>query len=120
FVGGFGHAPNADGVGWFLSEVWPLVQDGAPGLRLMIVGADPAPEILAQACDGVEIAGSVSEEALDAAYRRARLAIAPLRFGAGVKGKVLEALRHGVPCVTTTVGAQGLEAAAALRVADDA
>ena len=120
FVGGFGHAPNADGVGWFLSDVWPLVRDGAAALRLMIVGADPGPEILALAGDGVEIAGSVPEEALDAAYRRARLAIAPLRFGAGVKGKVLEAMRHGVPCVTTTVGAQGLEAATSLRVADDA
>ena len=120
FVGGFAHAPNADGIGWFLDEVWPLVRDRAPRLGLVIAGSDPPPSVQARASGRIAVTGTLSEEELVAAYGGARVAIAPLRFGAGVKGKVLEAMRHGVPCVTTTVGAQGLEANPELRVADDA
>ncbi|MBJ6978553.1 MULTISPECIES: glycosyltransferase [unclassified Luteimonas] len=120
FVGGFAHAPNADAVAWFLAEAWPHVRAACPGLRMVVAGADPGPEILAFAGPDVEVTGALTEEDLMAAYARARVAVAPLRFGAGVKGKVLESLRHGVPCVTTTVGAQGLEDAEALRVADQA
>jgi len=119
FVGGFAHAPNADGILWFIREVWPSVSAGLPGLRLLVIGADPPAELRELAGPVIEVAGAVDDQALDAAYARARVVIAPLRFGAGVKGKVVEAMRHGVPCVTTTVGAQGLEGAGGLLVADD-
>ncbi len=120
FVGGFAHAPNADGALWFTREVWPLMRARHPQLRLSLVGAEPSDEVLALAADDVTVTGYLAEDALVAHYGRARVAIAPLRFGAGTKGKVLEALRFGVPCVTTPTGAQGLADAHMLGVADDA
>lgn len=119
FVGGFAHAPNADGIAWFADQVWPLVQRERPGLRLVIAGAEPTDAVVALAGDSVDVTGALDEAALALAYARARVAIAPLRFGAGVKGKVVEAMRWGVPCVVTGVGAQGLADAKELRVADD-
>lgn len=77
---------------------------------------------LARASAGpIAVTGYVSEVSLERAYRSTRVAIAPLRFGAGMKGKVVEAMRFGVPMVTTQVGAQGLaDAGDALLVSDDA
>lgn len=119
FVGGFGHVPNVDGAIWLVREIWPLIREMDPTLRLVLVGADPTDELLASAADDIEVTGRISEESLSAHYARARVAIAPLRFGAGLKGKVVEAMRHGVPCVATRVGAQGFGDAESLRVADD-
>jgi glycosyltransferase involved in cell wall biosynthesis len=119
FVGGFAHAPNTDGVLWFVENVWPLVRRAQPALRLVVLGADPPEQVRALAGDGVDIAGPVAEDVLLHAYARARVAIAPLRFGAGVKGKVLEAMRLGVPCVTTPVGAQGLGDAGCLAITSE-
>ncbi|HST44760.1 MAG TPA: glycosyltransferase [Luteimonas sp.] len=120
FVGGFGHLPNADAVLWFAREVWPMVAGRHPQLRLCLAGGDPPPEVTALAGPSVEVTGRLSEAALGERYRRARVAVAPLRFGAGLKGKVVEAMWHGIPCVTTSTGRQGLADAHALRVADDA
>jgi glycosyltransferase involved in cell wall biosynthesis len=120
FVGGFAHAPNADGVAWFAREVWPLVRAKHPEYRLSLVGSDPTDEISALAAEDVFVTGSLTEPALIARYGLARVAIAPMRFGAGLKGKVLESMRFGVPCVTTSVGAQGLSEATFLRVTDEA
>jgi len=120
FVGGYAHAPNEDGAVWFAREAWPIIRAQAPGLRLVLAGADPGRSLRELECDDIVVPGRISEAALLELYAGARLAIAPLRFGAGVKGKVVEAMRHGVPCVTTTVGAQGLEDAGCLRVADSA
>lgn len=121
FVGGFAHAPNIDGLLWFAREVWPDVVAAAKGTTLTIVGSRPPAEILALAGETIDVRGFVSDEALARVYRSARVAIAPLRFGAGMKGKVAEAMRFGLPMVTTSVGAQGLaDAGDALLVADPA
>lgn len=119
FVGGFSHAPNIDAALWFVRRVWPIVHRECPEHRLCLVGADPPDEISALARSDVLVTGHVPEHELVAYYYSARAVVAPLRFGAGVKGKVLEAMRYGVPCVTTSVGAQGLEDAGFLRVSDD-
>ena len=120
FVGGYAHAPNADAAVWFTREVWPLVKARIPDCRLRLIGADPGAEVRQLASAEVAVTGYLSEGALNDEYRNARVALAPLRFGAGTKGKVLEAMRLGIPCVVTPTGAQGLEDAAFLRVADDA
>jgi glycosyltransferase involved in cell wall biosynthesis len=121
FVGGFGHAPNVDGMLWFAREVWPAVTSARPDVRLTIVGSRAPSDILALAGETVDVRGFIPDDALELAYRSARVAIAPLRFGAGMKGKVVEAMRFGVPMVTTVVGAQGLaDAGDALLVSDDA
>lgn len=119
FVAGFAHAPNVDAALWFVREVFPLVRSEAPGVRLSLVGSNPRPEVLALASEDIEVTGYVNDAALEERYRRARVAVAPLRFGGGVKGKVLESLQYGLPCVTTSVGMQGLaDASSFMQVAD--
>ena len=108
FVGGFGHPPNQDAAVWFAADVLPLVRAEVPGARLSIIGSNPTSTVRALAGDGITVAANVSDAELAAAYARARVAVVPLRCGAGVKLKVVEALRDGVPLVTTPVGAQGL------------
>jgi glycosyltransferase involved in cell wall biosynthesis/GT2 family glycosyltransferase len=107
FVGNFKHTPNVDAVLDFHERVWPLIKPGLPGARLTIVGAAPPEAVLALGRDDVDVTGWVPqvEPYLDAA----RVSVAPLRYGAGVKGKIGEALGRGLPVVTTRVGAEGME-----------
>lgn len=120
FVAGFAHPPNVDAAKWLVGEVMPLVRERMPGAELWLVGANPTAEVLALAGDGVDVTGYVTDEQLQAFYRAARVAVVPLRFGAGVKSKVVEALQQGLPIVTTAVGAQGLEGLEGVaRVEDD-
>jgi glycosyltransferase involved in cell wall biosynthesis len=105
FIGAYQHAPNLDGLRWFLHSVFPRLRASLPGVRLTIVGADPPPEALALAAPDVVIAGHVAD--LAQVYNVCRLSIAPLRFGAGVKGKVLLSLGYGVPVVGTRLAAEG-------------
>lgn len=120
FVAGFDHLPNRDAAQWFVHEVLPRIHVVKPDLHISFVGSNPPPEVLALAGEHVAVTGWVSEEDLERHYKSARVAIAPLRYGAGVKAKVIEAMRFGLPMVTTSVGAQGLEAASeALVVHDD-
>lgn len=119
FVAGFAHAPNVDAATWFVQEILPLVKQQIPDVSVTLVGSNPRPEVLALASPGVKVTGYVSDETLAQYYREARVSVAPLRFGGGVKGKVLESLRYGVPCVTTSIGMQGLGDAAKFMLAAD-
>ncbi|MCG6986432.1 MAG: glycosyltransferase [Thiocapsa sp.] len=107
FIGGFRHPPNTDAITWFCERIWPRVRERLPDVRLSIVGSYPTPEVLALEGAGVSVLGYVEE--LDGLFERARLSIAPLRYGAGLKGKVVTSLGYGVPCVVTPVAAEGLE-----------
>ncbi len=121
FVAGFAHGPNIDAAQWLVTEVMPLVWAHDPDTRLSLVGSNPTEAVQALAEYRVEVTGFVSDEELAQRYDRARVAIVPLRFGAGVKGKVVEALQQGLPLVTTSIGAQGLEGLhEVVGVADDA
>jgi GT2 family glycosyltransferase len=108
FVAGFGHTPNIDAAIWFVEDLLPLIRSRRPGIAVSLIGSNPVDRIKALAVNGVEVTGYVSNEELAGRYAAARLAVVPLRFGAGIKLKVLEAMAHGVPVVTTPVGAQGL------------
>lgn len=108
FVGGFSHPPNGDGVLWFVGEIWPAVQKQLPGVVFNIAGSGPPREILALASDDVKVLGFVSDERLTELYRTSRLVVIPLRYGAGVKGKTVEAMAHGVPVVSTEWGVEGM------------
>lgn len=108
FVAGFAHPPNVDAACWLVREILPRVRQAVPGARLILAGSNPTRDVLALAGDGVEVTGSLSADALAARYAAARVAVVPLRFGAGVKLKVVEALQQGLPLVTTPVGVQGL------------
>lgn len=110
FVAGFGHPPNVDAALWLVRTIMPLVRSQVSGqVHLWLVGSNPTEEILRLANADVTVTGYVTDDTLLDFYRTARVAIVPLRFGAGVKGKVLEALHHGLPLVTTPVGVQGLD-----------
>jgi glycosyltransferase involved in cell wall biosynthesis len=108
FVAGFAHQPNADAAAWFVESVLPLISAKVPDVHLDLVGSNPSEAVKALHGKGVSVSGFVTDEELAQRYAKARVVVAPLRYGAGVKGKVVEALRFGVPCVTTSVGAQGL------------
>jgi GT2 family glycosyltransferase len=106
FVGGFSHTPNADGVLYFVREIFPLVLQRLPQTRLWVVGNAPPAEIVALASEHVIVTGYVRHLApyLDSAL----VSVAPLRFGSGMKGKIGEAMTWGIPVVTTTIGAEGM------------
>jgi O-antigen biosynthesis protein len=106
FVGGFRHTPNVDAMVWFVKEILPLICEREPNVHLTIVGSDPTSAILNLASDNVTVAGWVPDTM--SLYESSRIAIAPLRYGAGVKGKVGEALSLGVPMVVTSIASEGM------------
>lgn len=108
FVGSFRHPPNIQAATLLAKTLFPAVLRQIPDARLVIAGAFVTDEIRALAGDGIRVAGWMTDQELADLYAGSRLAVVPLMVGAGVKLKVVEALAHGVPLVTTPVGAQGL------------
>jgi SAM-dependent methyltransferase len=106
FVGGFPHTPNVDAALFIAREVMPLVWNVRPEARLLLVGYAPPPEVQELASDRIVVTGQVPE--LAPWFDQSRVMLAALRYGAGVKGKVVEALRCGLPVITTSVGAEGI------------
>lgn len=105
FIGSFSHQPNTDAVRWFRDAIWPAIRAAEPRCRWTIIGAE-APEDIATIADpAITVTGRVPDT--QPYLTRAWLSVAPLRFGAGMKGKVGEALAAGVPVLTTPFGAQG-------------
>jgi glycosyltransferase involved in cell wall biosynthesis len=106
FVGGFQHPPNIDAVLWFVRDVFPQVRALLPAVVFHVIGSKAPPAILELAHDGVSVHGFVDDIApfMDGC----RLSIAPLRYGAGVKGKVNMAMSHGLPVVATTPAVEGM------------
>ncbi len=120
FVAGFAHPPNIDAACWLVAEILPLLREKVPDVALVLAGSHPTRAVQALAGAGITVTGALSEEALQAQYRAARAAVVPLRAGAGVKGKVVEALAHGLPLVTTPIGAEGIaDLDDAVTISDD-
>lgn len=105
FIGNLAHRPNDDAVLFFMREVYPLLREMLPDIGLDIIGDNPSPAISAYNSEHARVRGYVPE--VEPYLRNARVFIAPLRFGAGIKGKVGEAMAHGIPVVTTSIGAEG-------------
>jgi len=108
FVGGFGHTPNIDAAKWFVNEVFPLIKEKLPDAILYIVGSNPTDAVKALVRPGVELHSDVDDATLNSFYESARCAVIPLRYGAGIKVKVIEAMAHGLPVITTASGVEGL------------
>jgi len=107
-IGNFLHAPNWDSVLWLQQQIWPLIRKQLPDAELHIYGAYTPPKALAlhKPEQGFHVLGW-AEDAL-AVMSQARICLAPLRFGAGIKGKIADALLCGTPVVTTSIGAEGM------------
>lgn len=108
FVGSYDHAPNVDGLDWFFREVLPQVRGKGNRDVVYVVGSGMDSYRPPTQDTGVAVLGKIDDAALDQRYASVRMALIPLRYGAGVKGKVIEAMGKGVPCVTTSVGAHGI------------
>lgn len=113
-------SPNVDALAWFVSDVLPRLLEYRPEIRLRVTGANPPPAARALAGPAVNFVGFTPD--LRSMYETARVVVVPMRFGAGVKVKCIEALQYGVPVVSTSVGAEGLglHDSRAVIVADDA
>jgi glycosyltransferase involved in cell wall biosynthesis len=112
FVGGQAHSPNADGVGWFVNRVLPSLQSNFPDLEVVIIGSWLSDFIKSASLLGVKFMGLIDEETLSKTLASSTIGIAPLRFGAGVKRKVLDYLNHGLPVVSTSIGIEGISESA--------
>jgi GT2 family glycosyltransferase/protein-L-isoaspartate O-methyltransferase/glycosyltransferase involved in cell wall biosynthesis len=106
FVGSFPHHPNRDAAHWLVEEIMPLVRREDPDIATYIVGSSPTEDVLALESESDRILGWVPD--LTNLLEHSRLSVAPLRYGAGVKGKVGESMAHGLPVVTTRLGAEGM------------
>ena len=120
FVAGFGHPPNESAAIRLVESILPRVRDRHPTARLYLVGSNPTERVKLLESDHVVVTGYVDDTTLHDFYAQCRVAVVPLRFGAGIKSKVVEALQCGLPLVTTSVGAQGLAGIEEVaRVVDD-
>ena len=106
FIGGYRHPPNLDAVTWYAENVLPIVRRKMPGLVTTIIGSNAPPSLQKLAADDFVIAGFVADVAPH--YHAARLSVSPLRYGAGVKGKVNLSMQYGVPVVATSISAEGM------------
>jgi glycosyltransferase involved in cell wall biosynthesis len=108
FVGGFSHTPNADAVRWFIEEILPIVQKRIPEMQFIIVGSNIPDWIRKLTNSNIIIKGFVTDKDLDNLYKSVKMAVIPLRFGAGLKGKTVEAMVNGLPVVSTSFGLEGI------------
>jgi glycosyltransferase involved in cell wall biosynthesis len=119
FLGGYRHPPNVDAVVHFVERIFPILRRSEPGIRFIVAGANPSPEVRALACDDIVVTGLVED--LRDVFDAARVFVCPLRVGAGVKGKVASAMAYGIPVVTTSIGVEGVDIVAGehLLIEDD-
>ncbi|MCN4144709.1 MAG: glycosyltransferase family 4 protein [Thiohalomonas sp.] len=109
YVGSLGWEANVDGLLWFIESVWPKLLKQYPQLTFTIIGNNPDQRLIDVAApyQGITLAGFV--ENLEPYFQQHRVFVAPLRFGAGMKVKVLNAMCRGIPTVTTSVGSEGMD-----------
>lgn len=107
FFGHYDHEPNVDAVTYFVRDIFPRITAVDPTIRFLVVGADAPPSLRAVAGEQVQLLGHVPD--LIELLQRCRVSVAPLRFGAGIKGKVVTSMSAGLPVVCTTLAAEGME-----------
>ncbi len=109
FIGGFRHPPNTDAMIWYATEILPLLRQRLPGVKTYVVGGDVPPTLKGLAADDFVLTGYVPD--LTSYFAGCRLSISPLRYGAGVKGKVNQAMSYGLPVVATAPSIEGMHLA---------
>jgi glycosyltransferase involved in cell wall biosynthesis len=121
-LGTLHYPPNADGIRWFLTEVFPRVRQELPGASLTVIGKNPPPDFLRMAeekTNGLQVTGYVDD--LEPYLEKAAAMVVPLRAGGGMRVRILEAFARGMPVVTTSIGLEGIDARSGeeVLVADD-
>lgn len=106
FIGGYQHPPNADAVLYFAREILPIIRSRLPEVEFHVYGSKAPQEILALEGEGVKVHGFV--RSLSECFDNHRVFVAPLRYGAGFKGKVAQSMSYGLPCALTSVAAEGM------------
>lgn len=106
FIGGYAHKPNIDCAKWLIEEIMPEVWEINPSIKITLLGSNPTKEILSLASDKVSVPGYILD--VSPYFNHARVFVSPLRFGAGMKGKIGQSLEFGLPIVTTDIGAEGM------------
>jgi len=115
FVAGYRHPPNGDGITWFVKEAWPKVVEQVPSARLYLAGSNATEQVVALGSEpNVEFVGFVQD--IGGFLDKRRVSVAPLRYGAGAKGKVALSLAHGLPAVCTPIAAEGMQLTDGLNV----
>jgi glycosyltransferase involved in cell wall biosynthesis len=119
FIGGYKHEPNIDAVKWLIDEIMPLVWDKLGQIPVYLLGSNPTTEILNLAKENVIVPGYLQD--VDNFFLNSRIFVAPLRYGAGMKGKIGQSLEYGLPIVSTTIGTEGMNLTDGINVlsADD-
>ncbi len=105
------HAPNVDAINWLRSEIWPLIRRQLPEAEVHIYGSYLPQQVLEmhRPAIGFYVMGAVAD--VEITMGKYKLNLAPLRFGAGIKGKLLDGMRYGLPGITTKIGAEGMHGA---------
>ncbi|ELP53085.1 glycosyl transferase 2 family protein [Microcystis aeruginosa TAIHU98] len=106
FIGSYNHPPNIDAVKWLCLEIMPLVWASRPDITVNLLGSNLKDEVKELASDQVVVTGYVPE--VEPYFQKSRIFVAPLRFGAGMKGKIGQSLSLGLPTITTRIGAEGM------------
>jgi glycosyltransferase involved in cell wall biosynthesis len=120
FIGSYLHQPNIDAAVWMVKEIMPIVWQSYPEIKLFLLGSNPNSDVLSLASEKVIVPGYLEEVAHY--FLASRIFVAPLRFGAGMKGKIGQSLEFGLPIVSTEIGVEGMHLTNGINcmVADDA
>lgn len=107
FIGSYNHDPNVDAVNWLCTQIMPLVWETIPDLKLTLLGNNPPPEVKELAQNrNVIVTGYIKD--VSEYFESAKIFVAPLRYGAGMKGKIGQSLEFALPAITTDIGAEGM------------
>lgn len=106
FIGGYVHTPNMDAAKWLIEKIMPLVWKVNPDIHVTLLGSNPNNYILALKSKNVSVPGYLED--VSEYFNRSKIFVAPLRYGAGMKGKIGQSLSYGLPVITTAIGAEGM------------
>ena len=106
FIGGYNHTPNVDAVIWLCQEIMPIIWNTEPNIKLTLLGSNPPHQVKDLENNQVTVTGYIKN--VEPYFLNSRVFVAPLRFGAGMKGKIGQSLSYGLPVVTTNIGAEGI------------
>ena len=106
FIGSYSHTPNIDAVIWLCREIMPLVWQTNPEIKVTLLGSNPTAEVLALNGDRIKVTGYIDD--VSPYFLSHKLSVSPLRYGAGMKGKIGQSLEYGLPVISTSIGTEGM------------